>query len=140
MDVTLSMMSMFGLIALSGVVVNDSLVMVTFINQKRAKHVALHTAVSEAGVSRFRPILLTSLTTFIGLAPLMFERSFDAEFLLPMAVSLAYGVLFATFITLVLVPIEYLILDDVQRGMHRLFGRDSANDVPSLGEPHTFGG
>jgi multidrug efflux pump subunit AcrB len=140
MDVTLSMMSMFGLIALSGVVVNDSLVMVTFINQKRAEHVALHTAVSEAGVSRFRPILLTSLTTFIGLAPLMFERSFDAEFLLPMAVSLAYGVLFATFITLILVPIEYLILDDVQRGMHRLFGRDSANDVPSLGEPHTFGG
>ena len=140
MGVTLSMMSMFGLIALSGVVVNDSLVMVSYINQKRAKHVDLQTAVREAGVSRFRPILLTSLTTFIGLAPLMLERSFDAEFLLPMAVSLAYGVLFATFITLILVPIEYLILDDIRRGMRRLFGRDSEDDVQPLTEIPAFDG
>ena len=138
MGVTLSMMSMFGLIALSGVVVNDSLIMVSYINQKRAEHVDLHTAVREAGVSRFRPILLTSLTTFIGLAPLMLERSFDAEFLLPMAVSLAYGVLFATFITLILVPIEYLILDDISRGMRRLFWRDSADDVPPLSGAPAF--
>ena len=66
-----------------------------------------------------------SLTTFFGLAPLMLERSFDAEFLLPMAVSLAFGVIFATFITLILVPTEYLILDDIGKGMRRLFGRDS---------------
>ena len=134
MDVTLSMMSMFGLIALSGVVVNDSLVMVSYINQKRAEHVDLRAAVREAGVSRFRPILLTSLTTFIGLAPLMLERSFDAEFLLPMAVSLAYGVIFATSITLILVPVEYLILDDLSRGMRRLLGRDSADDARPLAE------
>ena len=140
MGVTLSMMSMFGLIALSGVVVNDSLIMVSYINQKRAEHVDLYTAVREAGVSRFRPILLTSLTTFIGLAPLMLERSFDAEFLLPMAVSLAYGVLFATFITLILVPIEYLILDDIGRGMRRLFRRDSADDVPPLSGAPAFDG
>ena len=140
MDVTLSMMSMFGLIALSGVVVNDSLVMVSYINRKRGEHVDLHTAVREAGVSRFRPILLTSLTTFFGLAPLMIERSFDAEFLLPMAVSLAYGVLFATFITLMLVPIEYLILDDLGRGARHLFGRHSADDVPPLAEAPAFDG
>ena len=91
----------------------------------------------EAGVSRFRPILLTSLTTFFGLAPLMLERSFDAEFLLPMAVSLAYGVLFATFITLILVPVEYLILDDFGWGMRRLFKRDSAADVARLGGGQT---
>ena len=140
MDVTLSMMSMFGLIALSGVVVNDSLVMVSYINQKRGKHVDLGTAVREAGVSRFRPILLTSLTTFFGLAPLMLERSFDAEFLLPMAVSLAYGVLFATSITLILVPVEYLILDDLGRGMRRLFNRDSASDVAGLSDAPAFDG
>ena len=111
-------------------------------NQKRAEHVDLHTAVREAGVSRFRPILLTSLTTFIGLTPLMLERSFDAEFLLPMAVSLAYGVLFATFITLILVPVEYLMLDDLGRGMRRLFRRDAskAEPVTPLAESAAFDG
>ena len=120
LDVTL--MSMFGFVAVSGVVVNDSLIMVSFINRKRERHVDLATAVREAGVSRFRPILLTSLTTFFGLVPLMLERSFDASFIIPMAVSLAFGVLFATFITLVLVPTEYLILDDVGRALRRVFG------------------
>ena len=117
LDVTL--MSMFGLVAVSGVVVNDSLIMVAFINRKRKRHVDLATAVREAGVSRFRPILLTSLTTFFGLVPLMLERSFDAAFLVPMAVSLAFGVLFATGITLVLVPTAYLILEDVGRVLRR---------------------
>lgn len=140
MDVTLSMMSMFGLIALSGVVVNDSLVMVSYINRKQGEHVDLHTAIREAGVSRFRPILLTSLTTFIGLTPLMLERSFDAEFLLPMAVSLAFGVLFATSITLMLVPIEYLILDDFGRGMRRLFRGHAVDDVPPGAEAPAFDG
>ena len=94
-------------------------------------------------MSRFRPILLTSLTTFFGLAPLMLERSFDAEFLLPMAVSLAFGVIFATFITLILVPTEYLILNDIGRGMRRLLGRDSRESediVPPLGETPAFDG
>ena len=121
LDVTL--MSMFGLVALSGVVVNDSLIMVDFINRKRGLHQEIAVAVREAGANRFRAILLTSLTTFVGLVPLMTAKSFDAAFMKPMAVSLAFGVLFATVITLVLVPIAYLILDDIQRAMRTLFGR-----------------
>ena len=119
-DVT--MISLFGLVALTGVVVNDSLLMVVFINRNRELHVDLATAVREAGVARFRPILLTSLTTFFGLVPLMLTQSFDAAFMVPMAISLAFGVLFATFITLVLVPTAYLILDDIQTVFRRLFG------------------
>ena len=121
LDVTL--MSMFGLVALTGVVVNDSLVMVDFINRRRAGTNNIAAAVREAGSNRFRPILLTSLTTFFGLVPLMLERSMQAAFLVPMAVSLAFGVLFATFITLFLVPISYVILDDVQQIPKRLFGQ-----------------
>ena len=123
MGIDVTMVSVFGLVALSGVVVNDSLIMVDFINRKRRLHQDLATAVREAGVSRFRPIMLTSLTTFLGLAPLMTENSFNAAFMVPMAVSLAFGVLFATFITLMLVPTAYLILDDIQRAMRTLFGR-----------------
>ena len=119
-DVTL--VSMFGLVALTGVVVNDSLIMVVFINRKRELHVDLATAVREAGVARFRPILLTSLTTFFGLVPLMLSQSFGTAFMVPMAISLAFGVLFATFITLALVPTAYLILDDIQTVFRRLFG------------------
>ena len=121
LDVTL--MSMFGLVALTGVVVNDSLVMVDFVNRKRLLHVNLEVAVREAGVARFRPILLTSLTTFFGLVPLMLERSFQAAFLIPMAVSLAFGVIFATFITLVLVPTAYLIVEDVKQSVRKVMGR-----------------
>ncbi len=131
LGLNVSLMSMFGLVALSGVVVNDSLIMVAVINQKREEHVDLEVAVREAGVGRFRPILLTSLTTFFGLVPLMLERSFQAAFLVPMAVSLAFGVLFATFITLVLVPTSYMILDDIGRGMRRLFGREVTGDAPA---------
>ena len=123
MGLDVTMMSMFGLVALSGVVVNDSLIMVDFINRKRRLHTDIAAAVCEAGVNRFRPVLLTSLTTFVGLVPLMTSRSFDAAFMVPMAVSLAFGVLFATFITLMLVPTAYLILDDLQRTMRKLLGR-----------------
>ena len=129
MGLDVTMMSMFGLVALSGVVVNDSLIMVDFINRKRRLHLDIATAVREAGVNRFRPILLTSLTTFVGLVPLMLSKSFDAAFMVPMAVSLAFGVLFATFITLMLVPTAYLILDDFQRTMRTLFGRPEPVDV-----------
>ena len=115
MDMNVTFMSMFGIVALAGVVVNDSLVLVTFINRNRAAHADVAGAVREAGVARFRPILLTSLTTFFGLAPLMVDRSFDAAFLQPMAVSLAFGVIFATFITLVLVPTAYLVVEDLRR-------------------------
>ncbi len=154
LDLNVSMMSMFGLVALTGVVVNDSLIMVDFINRARATHTdvgrmahqagggptdgrqfettGLALAVREAGVYRFRPILLTSLTTFFGLAPLMWNKSFDAAFMVPMAVSLGFGVLFATFITLILVPTSYMILDDISRTMRGMFGRrDPAPEPPA---------
>ena len=140
MGIDVTMMSMFGLVALSGVVVNDSLIMVDFINRKRELYADMNVALREAGVNRFRPILLTSLTTFFGLAPLMFEQSFDAAFMVPMAVSLAFGVIFATAITLILVPTSYLILDDISRGLRGMFGRDSAEDVPPIGDTPAFGG
>jgi multidrug efflux pump subunit AcrB len=114
MGMNLTIMSMFGIVALAGVVVNDSLVMVDFINRHRARGGDLLHAVHEAGTARFRPILLTSVTTFLGLTPLLLEESMQARFLIPMAVSLAFGVLFSTFITLVLVPSGYLVLTDIK--------------------------
>jgi len=110
----LTILSLFGLVALTGVVVNDSLVMVDFINRHRRTGGDRLAAVRQAGMARFRPILLTSLTTFAGLSPLMAERSMQAKFLIPMAVSLAFGVMFATSITLVLVPSGYVIMEDLK--------------------------
>ena len=122
MGVDVSMMSVMGLVALAGVVVNDSLVMVDFINRNR-KDASVVGAVQQAGAERFRPIVLTSLTTFVGLAPIMFEGSYVAEFILPLAVTLAFGVVFATFITLILVPTLYLILEDIRWLLGRAVGR-----------------
>ena len=119
MDIPFSVMSAFGLLAMAGVVVNDSLVMVHYINMKRDEGMSLTQAVSQAGGARFRPILLTSLTTFCGILPTMFEKSTQAQFVVPMGISLAWGVLFATFITLILVPICYLILEDLKGGLRR---------------------
>ena len=115
MGMTLSISSVLGILALTGVVVNDSLVLVDYVNRKRREGMPLHDAVRKAGGARFRPIILTSLTTFAGLLPLMFEKSTQAQFLIPMAVSLGYGILFATLLSLVLVPVSYLILEDVKR-------------------------
>ena len=162
MGLDVTMMSMFGLVALTGVVVNDSLVMVDFINRARKVHAdvgrkvrkaggdqpdryefdssGLKLAIREAGSNRFRPILLTSLTTFFGLAPLMLERSMQAAFLVPMAVSLAFGVLFATVITLILVPVSYLILDDVQRTIRRMFGSGEPVEETHGNEPVAIDG
>ncbi|MBF0351971.1 MAG: efflux RND transporter permease subunit [SAR324 cluster bacterium] len=112
MGYDLSIISMMGIVALTGIVVNDSLIMVDFINQARENGETLIQSILEAGVRRFRPILLTSLTTFFGLIPMIFEQSLQARFLIPMALSLAFGVMFATVITLVLIPVLYLILDD----------------------------
>jgi multidrug efflux pump subunit AcrB len=109
MGVGITLWSLVGIIAVSGVVVNDNLVLVDRINRKRAEGMPLVEAIRDAGVARFRPIVLTSLTTFLGLAPLMLEDSVQAQFLIPMAVSLAYGVLFATVISLILVPVFYAI-------------------------------
>ena len=119
MGVSFSIMSAFGLLAMAGVVVNDSLVMVHYINLKRSEGLPLLEAVRNAGGARFRPILLTSLTTFVGVLPTMFEKSTQAQFVIPMGISLAWGVLFATFITLILVPISYLILEDVKSALSR---------------------
>jgi multidrug efflux pump subunit AcrB len=111
MSMPLTIMSVLGMLALVGVVVNDSLVLVDFINKKRLEGGLLIDALLAAGASRFRPIMLTSLTTFFGLLPLLFEESTQAQFLIPMAVSLGFGILFATFITLILVPINYLLVE-----------------------------
>ena len=135
MGLDFTLMSVLGLVALSGVVIDDSLIMVAFINRARSRAGArssdgrrvgagdLRRAIGEAASARFRPILLTSLTTFFGLAPLMLERNIQAMFLVPMAVSLAFGGLFATIITLILVPAAYLIVDDLERVARSLFGR-----------------
>lgn len=110
----ISLLSLSGMIAVAGVVVNDNLVLVDYINRKREAGVELGKAIREAGAARFRPIILTSLTTFAGLTPLMLERSVQAQFLIPMAVSLAFGVMFATVVSLLLVPASYYILEDVK--------------------------
>jgi multidrug efflux pump subunit AcrB len=110
----LSILSIIGIVALSGVVVNDSLVLVDWVNGRHREGVPVREAVRRAGAARFRAVLLTSLTTFAGLTPIMLEDSVQARFLIPMAVSLAFGVLFATAVTLVLVPAAYLALEDLR--------------------------
>jgi multidrug efflux pump subunit AcrB len=128
----LTMLSIFGIIALTGVVVNDSLVMVDFINRSYRGGMPLDQALREAGQARFRPIILTSLTTFVGLSPLLLEKSIQAQFLIPMAISLAFGVLFATGITLLLVPTLYRILEDLKPKRSRSHGGvDSYVDLGS---------
>lgn len=113
MGYSLSMMSMMGIVALSGVVVNDSLVLIDYANQIRKNStLSAFEAIHQAGIRRFRPIMLTTLTTFGGLAPMIFETSRQARFMIPMAISLGYGILFSTAITLVLVPCLYMMLED----------------------------
>jgi multidrug efflux pump subunit AcrB len=121
--VSLSLMSMMGIIALSGVVVNDSLILIVAINRYREDGMGLWEAVVAGAARRFRPILLTSLTTFLGLAPMIVETSVQARFLVPMAVSLGFGVLAATFIMLLIVPCSYIILEDMQRWAGNFFAR-----------------
>ena len=115
MGVTPSYLSVFGMLALSGVVVNDSLVLVDFVNRQVRQGMSLREAVLIAGGRRFRPILLTSVTTFVGLVPLLMDRSIQAQFLIPMAISLGFGVLFATAITLILVPCALMLGQDAAR-------------------------
>jgi multidrug efflux pump subunit AcrB len=132
MGYELMFFSALGIIALSGVVVNASLVLVDYINRRRREGMDLEEALLSAGVVRFRPIILTSVTTFVGLVPLMMSATPGTRFFIPMAISLAYGVLFATFITLLLVPSLYRILEDlagwdsVAQGVH-----EHASEVPT---------
>jgi multidrug efflux pump subunit AcrB len=134
MGMDLTIFSLLGLMALIGVVVNDSLVLVDFINKNRIgdgieTKESLLNAVITAGTSRFRPVMLTSLTTFFGLLPLLFEKATQAQFLIPMAVSLAFGIIFATFITLLLVPVNYLLVEDL-KGLFK--GKQEVRNKPAV--------
>ncbi|MDA9372401.1 efflux RND transporter permease subunit [Porticoccaceae bacterium] len=115
-DMSVSMYSYFGIGAAAGVVVNDNLVLVDRIGKLREQGLSALEAVAESTVQRFRPILLTSVTTFVGLMPLMAERSIDAQFLKPAGIALAFGVLFALFVTLLLVPALYCVGEDLKSG------------------------
>ena len=119
LGITPSDLSLFGMLAMAGVVVNDSLVMVDDINRRVREGTSLRKAVELSGCRRFRPIFLTSATTFLGLLPLMSDRSLQAQFLIPMAVSLAFGVLFATAITLLLIPCVLMVADDLRHLVSR---------------------
>lgn len=132
LGINLSIMSMVGVIALAGVVVNDSLLLVEFVNRYREKSDDARQAAFLAGARRFRAVILTSLTTFVGVAPMLFEKDMQARFLIPMAVSLGFGILFATLITLFLVPAIYIVIDDAQRIARRLRGglqRQASSDL-----------
>ena len=128
-DMPLNFLSFLGIIALSGVVVNDSIILVDFINRSK-KEMSLTDSVLKAGKARFRAILLTSLTTFIGLLPIMTETSLQARFLIPMAASLAFGILFATVITLLLIPCLYVILEDVKKLLSRKRNVQATTAIP----------
>ncbi|NNC88845.1 MAG: efflux RND transporter permease subunit [Akkermansiaceae bacterium] len=132
MRTELSIMSMCGIVALAGVVVNDSLVLVDYVNRHRGESKSVIEAATRAGGVRFRAILLTSLTTFAGLMPMLLETDMQARFLIPMAISLGFGILFATTITLILVPSVYVMLEDFKKAVAWLFGRHvSAPRTPS---------
>ena len=124
----LAMMSILGFVAASGVVVNSSLVLVHSVNYRRSLGDTINEAVLNAAVSRCRPILLTSLTTFVGLLPLMLNKSVQAQFLIPMAVSLSFGVMFATVVTLFVVPAGYLIIEDFANFIRRKMAGNRAID------------
>ena len=109
----ISLLSIYGIIALSGVLVNDSLILVDFINRNYSQGKDLVASVIDAGKARFRAIFLTSITTFLGLAPILFEKELQAQFVIPMATSLGFGILFATGITLFLIPALYVVLNDM---------------------------
>ena len=119
----LSILSMFGIVALAGVVVNDSLILVDYVNRQRRSGVPLRESILKAGSARFRPIFLTSVTTFAGLTPMLMETSVQAQSLIPMAVSLAFGVVFSSPVILILVPCAYMILEDLGRAVRWLLGR-----------------
>ncbi|MEA2064585.1 MAG: efflux RND transporter permease subunit [Gemmatimonadota bacterium] len=133
MGYDLSMLSFFGLVALSGVVVNDSLILIHRVNSNRREGSGIVKAVMDAGQRRLRPILLTSLTTFLGLTPMILETSFQARVLIPMAISLGFGILFATGITLLLIPSMYMILEDF-RALAGLAGPGPDRGSPAEGE------
>jgi multidrug efflux pump subunit AcrB len=121
LGLSMSVLSLCGIVALAGVVVNDSLILVDFVNRDREEGKSLMQSAIDSGCYRFRAIILTSLTTFFGLVPIIMERSLQAKIVIPMATSLAFGILFSTVVTLILVPILYIILDDIKRASNRFY-------------------
>ena len=136
MGYSLSVNSIFGVVALSGVVVNDSLVLIDLANRRVRDGDAPLEAICQAGIQRFRPIILTTVTTFGGLMPMILETSFQARMMIPMAISLGFGVVFATAITLVMVPSLFLIVNDVARsnGRHRAPARFDDGAVAAISD------
>lgn len=114
MDMNMTILSMFGFFGLSGIVVNDSIILVIFYQQIRDKGIPVYKALEEAACQRLRAVLLTSLTTIAGLTPLLFETSRQAQFLIPMAVSIAFGLAFATVLILLVIPAMLSIYEDVR--------------------------
>jgi multidrug efflux pump subunit AcrB len=129
-----TIISLFGIVALSGIVVNDSLILIDFINRAVRSGVDVETAVVESGKARFRPVLLTSITTIAGLLPILLERSFQAQFLIPMAISICFGLLAATVLTLLYVPALYLIVRDVRNAVVVRILRVGARSQKTAGE------
>ena len=127
LNLEFTIFSMFGLIALTGVVVNDSIVLLDFINRMIKEGHSIRKSIVLAGQRRFRPVILTSLTTMAGLIPMLLETSFQAQVLIPMATSLCFGVLFATVLVLVLVPVAFEIYAYVV----------NLNDVRQKGDQYT---
>jgi multidrug efflux pump subunit AcrB len=127
---TMSMLSVFGLIALAGVVVNDSLILVEFANRARADGKSDEDALMAAGARRFRAIFLTTTTTFVGLLPMLFETSMQAQFVIPMALSLSFGIVSATAITLILVPCLYLVVHDLKKVRRSAFASSKRRELP----------
>ncbi|HSG62072.1 MAG TPA: efflux RND transporter permease subunit, partial [Pseudomonadales bacterium] len=121
LGLSMSVLSLCGIVALAGVVVNDSLILVDFVNRAREQGLSIRNAAVDSGCYRFRAIILTSLTTFVGLVPIIMERSLQAQIVIPMATSLAFGILFSTVVTLILVPLLYIILDDIRKTSRRFF-------------------
>jgi len=133
MGYDLSVISLMGILALAGVVVNDAIVLIDYANELRRDGLTAFEAITQGGVRRFRPIMLTTLTTFGGLAPMIFETSRQARFMIPMAISLGYGLLFATGITLLLVPSLYMVIEDIKRAAG--VGKVHASAEPAITAP-----
>jgi len=129
MGFDMTILSIIGFVALTGIVVNDSLILMEFYNSKRAEHITMHDALIATGKARLRAVLLTTITTVLGLSPLMMEQSFQARFLIPMAITISFGLIAATVLTLVLLPCILMIGRDVHRVFYKVWtGRSVSGD------------
>ena len=133
MGLDITILSLFGLFGLSGIVVNDSIILVSFYKRLRESGLELREALVEAACQRLRAVLLTSLTTIAGLTPLLFETSLQAQFLIPMATSIAFGLAFATALVLVLVPVLLSLHEDAHRWLQRRWPRKTADALDAAG-------